>query len=95
MLTLVMFAPLNAIDSICCPDGCSHEQEVLLDADHPGPDDEDREGSSRLRTNIVRSRLTAHESKLLESRPGWRAAAQSTGVEEQPSSSGRSPEPRA
>ena len=24
---LVVFASLNAIDGICCPDGCSHESE--------------------------------------------------------------------
>jgi hypothetical protein len=25
---LVVFASLNAIDGICCPDGCTHEREV-------------------------------------------------------------------
>lgn len=24
---LVVFATLNAMDSICCPDGCTHDQE--------------------------------------------------------------------
>jgi hypothetical protein len=27
ILVLVMFASLNAIDGICCPDGCTHEPE--------------------------------------------------------------------
>ena len=25
-MMLVLFASLNAIDGICCPDGCTHEQ---------------------------------------------------------------------
>jgi len=25
---LVVFASLNAIDGICCPDGCAHEREL-------------------------------------------------------------------
>ena len=25
---LVVFASLNAIDGICCPDGCTHEREA-------------------------------------------------------------------
>ena len=24
---LILFASLNAIDGICCPDGCTHEEE--------------------------------------------------------------------
>jgi hypothetical protein len=28
ILMLVVFASLNAIDGICCPDGCTHEQEA-------------------------------------------------------------------
>jgi hypothetical protein len=27
VLVLTIFASLNAIDGICCPDGCTHEQE--------------------------------------------------------------------
>ena len=35
---LVLFASLNAIDGICCPDGCTHEQAST--SQHP-----DRESS--------------------------------------------------
>jgi hypothetical protein len=28
ILIVVVFASLNAIDGICCPDGCTHEQET-------------------------------------------------------------------
>ena len=28
VLMLVIFASLNAIDGICCPDGCTHEEET-------------------------------------------------------------------
>jgi hypothetical protein len=28
ILMLVIFASLNAIDGICCPDGCTHEEEA-------------------------------------------------------------------
>jgi hypothetical protein len=28
ILMLVTFASLNAIDGICCPDGCTHEEEA-------------------------------------------------------------------
>jgi ABC-type transporter Mla maintaining outer membrane lipid asymmetry ATPase subunit MlaF len=27
ILMLVLFTSLNAIDGICCPDGCTHEQD--------------------------------------------------------------------
>ena len=35
---LVVFASLNAIDGICCPDGCTHERESTPQqhADHAG-----------------------------------------------------------
>ena len=28
VLMLVVFASLNAIDGICCPDGCTHEEQA-------------------------------------------------------------------
>ena len=35
---LVVFASLNAIDGICCPDGCTHERELTSQqhGDHAG-----------------------------------------------------------
>jgi hypothetical protein len=27
VMVLMIFASLNAIDGICCPDGCTHEEE--------------------------------------------------------------------
>jgi hypothetical protein len=35
---LIVFASLNAIDGICCPDGCTHERESTLQqqGDHAG-----------------------------------------------------------
>ena len=35
---LVVFASLNAIDGICCPDGCTHERESTSQQhnDHSG-----------------------------------------------------------
>ena len=35
---LVVFASLNAIDGICCPDGCTHERESTSQqhGDHSG-----------------------------------------------------------
>jgi hypothetical protein len=35
---LVVFASLNAIDAICCPDGCTHERESASEqqGDHAG-----------------------------------------------------------
>jgi hypothetical protein len=35
---LILFASLNAIDGICCPDGCTHERESTLQqhGDHSG-----------------------------------------------------------
>ena len=35
---LVVFASLNAIDGICCPDGCTHERESTSQqhGDHAG-----------------------------------------------------------
>lgn len=35
---MVLFASLNAIDGICCPDGCTHE-EASSDRDSPQPTD--------------------------------------------------------
>ena len=38
MAILVVFASLNAIDGICCPDGCTHERESTSQqqSDHSG-----------------------------------------------------------
>ena len=38
MAILVVFASLNAIDGICCPDGCTHERESTSQqhGDHAG-----------------------------------------------------------
>jgi hypothetical protein len=34
---LIVFASLNAIDGICCPDGCTHEREsTSQQGDHAG-----------------------------------------------------------
>jgi hypothetical protein len=32
---LVLFASLNAMDGICCPDGCTHEQQSPLEQHTP------------------------------------------------------------
>jgi hypothetical protein len=32
---LVLFASLNAMDGVCCPDGCTHEQESPLEQHNP------------------------------------------------------------
>ena len=37
---LILFASLNAIDGICCPDGCTHEQSSTSQhrtVSHPTP----------------------------------------------------------
>jgi hypothetical protein len=39
VLLMVLFASLNAIDGICCPDGCTHEQEASSDRTRPDPAD--------------------------------------------------------
>lgn len=31
---VALFASLNAIDGICCPDGCTHEQPSTSQRDH-------------------------------------------------------------
>jgi hypothetical protein len=36
---LVLFASLNAMDGICCPDGCTHEPQSLSQQHTPGPAD--------------------------------------------------------
>jgi len=33
---LIVFASLNALDGICCPDGCTHLRESTSQADHSG-----------------------------------------------------------
>jgi hypothetical protein len=38
VIVMVLFASLNAIDGICCPDGCTHEQESS-GATSPSPND--------------------------------------------------------
>jgi hypothetical protein len=35
----VLFASLNAIDGICCPDGCTHEQASTSQHDDRGASD--------------------------------------------------------
>jgi hypothetical protein len=35
---LVLFASLNAIDGICCPDGCTHEQGATSQHDRESSD---------------------------------------------------------
>jgi hypothetical protein len=35
---LVLFASLNALDGICCPDGCTHEQGLISQHDRESPD---------------------------------------------------------
>ena len=35
---LVLFASLNAVDGICCPDGCTHEQRSTSQHDRESPD---------------------------------------------------------
>jgi hypothetical protein len=34
----VLFASLNAIDGICCPDGCTHEQGAISQHDRESSD---------------------------------------------------------
>ena len=36
---LIVFASLNAIDGICCPDGCTHEQPSSSQPDNRQPSD--------------------------------------------------------
>jgi hypothetical protein len=38
VLLVLLFASLNAIDGICCPDGCTHEREAS-DRGRPQPTD--------------------------------------------------------
>jgi len=38
-VVLVLFASLNAIDGVCCPDGCTHEQESSSRQHNPEPPD--------------------------------------------------------
>ena len=35
LVMLVMFASLNAVDGICCPDGCTHEQQSSFERHTP------------------------------------------------------------
>jgi hypothetical protein len=37
VLLMLLFASLNAIDGICCPDGCTHQQEASSDQSSPQP----------------------------------------------------------
>ena len=32
---LILFATLNAMDGVCCPDGCTHEQQSPWQQDEP------------------------------------------------------------
>lgn len=36
---LVLFASLNAVDGICCPDDCTHEQQSASQQHGPQPSD--------------------------------------------------------
>jgi hypothetical protein len=37
VLLMVLFASLNAIDGICCPDGCRHQRQTFSDSSSPQP----------------------------------------------------------
>lgn len=38
-VALVVFASLNAVDAVCCADGCTHDQPASADQRPAGPDD--------------------------------------------------------
>ena len=68
VVMLVVFASLNAIDGICCPDGCTHEQTtssapigastggicVLCTGGLQGPVLENRAPTAAVRSDITR-----------------------------------------